>query len=81
MSAIDTTDDAAFVVADNDGAVPDEIPATASWTYLRLRAPKYPLAKLRAWRKLLTPFDRAFVFFKHEAEGVGPKLALRMQAL
>jgi uncharacterized protein YecE (DUF72 family) len=73
--------DAAFAVADNDGAVPDEIPATASWTYLRLRAPEYPLAKLRAWRKLLAPFDRAFVFFKHEGDGVGPKLALKMQAL
>jgi len=71
--------DAALVVADNDGAVPAALPATASWTYLRLRAPDYPPEKLEAWRKLLPPFDRAFVFFKHEAEGAGPKLAARMQ--
>jgi uncharacterized protein YecE (DUF72 family) len=72
---------AACVVADNDGAVPKALPAPASWTYLRLRAPEYPPAKLRAWRKLLARFERAYVFFKHEADGTGPKLAQRMQKL
>jgi uncharacterized protein YecE (DUF72 family) len=72
---------AAFVVADNDGNVSKELPAPASWTYLRLRAPEYPAAKLRAWRKLTTKFDRAYVFFKHEAQGTAPKLAERMQKL
>lgn len=73
--------DAAFVVADNDGAVPAGLPAPAGWTYLRLRAPEYPAGKLRAWRELLSGFERAFVFFKHEAEGAGPKLAEQMQRL
>jgi len=73
--------DAALVVADNDGNVPEALPASAGWTYLRLRAPGYPPAKLRAWRERLTPFERAYVFFKHEAEAAGPKLAERMQRL
>jgi uncharacterized protein YecE (DUF72 family) len=73
--------DAAYVVADNDGTLPAALPAAAGWAYLRLRAAEYSPARLRAWRKLLTPFERAYVFFKHEDEGAGPKLARKMQQL
>ena len=73
--------DAAYVVADNDGTVPAELLAAAKWAYLRLRAPEYPAAKLRAWRKRLELFERAYVFFKHEAKAAGPKLAEKMQRL
>ncbi|MDX1561856.1 MAG: DUF72 domain-containing protein [Gammaproteobacteria bacterium] len=73
--------DAALVVADEDGKPPKTLPAPASWTYLRLRAPDYPPARLRAWHKRLASFERAFVFFKHEDDGTGPKLAERMQKL
>jgi uncharacterized protein YecE (DUF72 family) len=54
---------AAWVTVDNDGAEPPELPATASWTYLRLRAADYPDARLRAWRERCDAFERAFVFF------------------
>jgi uncharacterized protein YecE (DUF72 family) len=41
---------AAWVTADNDGGTPPELPATAAWTYLRLRAPEYTPATLQAWQ-------------------------------
>lgn len=72
---------AAWVTTDDDGSRPPELPVTADWTYLRLRAPAYPVRRLREWRKRCEPFERAFVFFKHEDEGAGPKLAERMQQL
>lgn len=72
---------AAWVVADNEGTAPEKLPGQADWTYLRLRAPAYPPARLRAWRRRLTRFKHAFVFFKHEDDGTGPKLADKMQRL
>jgi uncharacterized protein YecE (DUF72 family) len=69
---------AAWVTADNDGTVPPEIPATASWTYLRLRAPDYGDDALRHWRALCAKFEQAFVYFKHEDGAAGPKFAERM---
>jgi uncharacterized protein YecE (DUF72 family) len=73
--------DAAWVHSDDDGTLPDRVPAASSWTYLRLRAPEYPPARLRAWHRRLQPFDRAYVYFKHESDGTGPQLAERMQQL
>lgn len=73
--------DAAWVVADNEGALPDEIPTTASWTYFRLRAPEYKPASLRRWYARCGDFDHAFVYFKHEDDATGPRLAEKMQAL
>jgi len=72
---------AALVHADTAGDRPASLVQTAPWTYLRLRAPKYTPAALGAWHKLCLPFERAFVFFKHEDDAVGPKLAERMLAL
>jgi uncharacterized protein YecE (DUF72 family) len=72
---------AAWVTADNDGTVPPELPGTGSWTYLRLRAPEYTPDTLRAWRERCASFERAFVYFKHEDDGVGPALAQRMMSL
>lgn len=69
---------AAWVTADTDGSDPSELPRTAAWTYLRLRAPEYTDAQLRAWRLCCKRFERAFVYFKHEDEGAGPELARRM---
>jgi hypothetical protein len=48
---------------------------------LRLRGPAYGTESLVRWRDSLGSFERAFVFFKHEDEALGPKLAGRMQAL
>ncbi|HEY5568966.1 MAG TPA: DUF72 domain-containing protein [Gammaproteobacteria bacterium] len=69
---------AAWVTADNDGTVPPELPATASWTYLRLRAPEYTEATLREWKARCANFTRAFVYFKHEDGAAGPAFAERM---
>jgi uncharacterized protein YecE (DUF72 family) len=50
---------------------------TATWGYLRLRRAEYSRADLLSWkaRILSQPWDHAYVFFKHEDEGIGPKLA------
>lgn len=73
---------AAWVNVDTDGAAPSApLPATAPWTYLRLRAPGYEAATLRAWHDACAPFEHAFVFFKHEAAGTAPALAEQMQRL
>jgi uncharacterized protein YecE (DUF72 family) len=50
---------------------------TASWGYLRLRRTEYPGAMLAEWRHRIEsqPWSEAFVFFKHEDEGKGPKFA------
>jgi uncharacterized protein YecE (DUF72 family) len=50
---------------------------TASWGYLRLRRTEYANGMLAQWRRRIEsqPWDEAFVFFKHEVEGKGPKFA------
>ena len=50
---------------------------TATWGYLRLRRTEYTPAMLAEWRERIEaqPWDEAFVFFKHEDEGRGPKFA------
>jgi uncharacterized protein YecE (DUF72 family) len=68
--------EAALCVADSeDFATPLE--ATAGWGYLRLRRQDYDDAALRGWAERLKGqrFDETFVFFKHEDEGAGPRLA------
>ncbi|MDH3207532.1 MAG: DUF72 domain-containing protein [Gemmatimonadota bacterium] len=76
--------DMAFVCADTDDTEDDEPPvATASWGYLRLRRPDYEDVDLMRWSEQIGSLDwkRAFVFFKHEDEGAGPKLAARFRDL
>ena len=65
-----------------------ELPAThidksADWGYLRLRRVKYKKSDLVEWSNRIQAQDwqDAFVFFKHEDEGTGPKLAARFLAL
>ncbi|HKQ61582.1 MAG TPA: DUF72 domain-containing protein [Candidatus Polarisedimenticolaceae bacterium] len=74
---------AVLCVADTDeeGATP--LVATASWGYLRLRRQGYDDPQLRAWAERVgaQPWERAFVFFKHEDAGTGPKLASRFLEL
>lgn len=72
---------AAWVTADNDGGEPTDLPETAKWTYLRLRAPVYTDESLRGWRRQCERFDRVFIYFKHEDDGAGPKLAEQMMSL
>src|SRR5690606_31550283 len=73
--------DAAWVETDEDGAsAPDDLPRSARWTYLRLRAPGYTPEALDSWRRACATFERAYVYFKHEDEALGPALAERLQA-
>jgi uncharacterized protein YecE (DUF72 family) len=68
--------DFARVVADEGNGAP-ALTAAASWGYLRLRAPGYERSQLAAWAQAVqaTGWDEAFVFFKHEDSGLGPRLA------
>jgi len=71
--------DAALCIADTDkGTTPSE--ATTDFGYLRLRDDAgYERAKLEEWAKrihgMADRWQHAFVFFKHEESGIGPKLA------
>jgi uncharacterized protein YecE (DUF72 family) len=67
----------AWVVNDDADAEPADFLVTAPWAYLRLRREAYPRAQLAAWatRIRARDLDEAFVFFKHEDAGVGPRLA------
>ena len=51
--------------------------STASWGYLRLRGSQYTATQMAWWAEKVKAqsWQRAFVFFKHESEGLGPKLA------
>ena len=71
--------DCALVVSDTDEKPLTEISSTASWGYLRLRRTAYDQNDLAEWMKRVKDqkWKDAFVFFKHEDEGVGPKLAAK----
>jgi len=58
-------------------------PWTARFAYLRLRKIAYTDDELRRWldRLQAAGLDEAQVFFKHEDEGTGPRLAERLLAL
>jgi len=71
---------AALCVADSeDLATPFE--ATAPWGYLRLRRQDYDNTAVQNWARRIRAeksWSDAFVFFKHEDEGRGPKLAAQL---
>jgi uncharacterized protein YecE (DUF72 family) len=75
---------AALVVADTGEEEKDPpLLRTADWGYARLRRVEYPGDLLADWAKRLKEmgWERLWVFFKHEDEGTGPKLAARFQEL
>jgi uncharacterized protein YecE (DUF72 family) len=51
--------------------------STAPWGYLRLRKQNYSESELKKWVKNIKDqsWEKVFVFFKHEDEGAGPKMA------
>jgi uncharacterized protein YecE (DUF72 family) len=65
----------------DDGFEP--LPFTANWAYLRLRRVSYTERDLEAWLERLhaAGVGEAQVFFKHEDEATGPKLAERLLAM
>jgi uncharacterized protein YecE (DUF72 family) len=70
-------------LADTDENPSTEIIATAAWGYLRLRRTNYTEADLARWlaRIKAQKWEKAFVFFKHEEEAIGPEMALRFRKL
>ena len=70
---------AALCIAEAEDGVEVPFVSTAQWGYLRLRRPDYGDAELSAWvrRAREQPWQDAFVFFKHEDEGKGPRMAKR----
>ena len=75
--------DCALVVSDTDEKPLTEITGTAKWGYLRLRRTAYDDNDLVEWLKRVREqkWKDAFVFFKHEDEGTGPKLAAQFLEL
>ena len=73
----------ALCIAETDEGDDPPPVATADWTYLRLRKAEYSDAELDAWAGRLANggWDQAYVFFKHEDAGVGPRLAGRFMEL
>lgn len=71
--------DAALCAADTDEIEdPDTVLVpTASWGYLRLRRTEYEGNSIAEWaaRVKKQTWSDAFVFFKHEDEGKGPRFA------
>lgn len=67
----------ALCISDTDELPVTHIDKTAHWGYLRLRRVNYLEAELREWIKRIKAqkWEQTFVFFKHEDEGTGPKLA------
>ena len=67
----------ALCISDMDERPVSHIDKTADWGYLRLRRVNYSKADLRKWiaRMKAQDWKTTFVFFKHEDEGTGPRLA------
>jgi uncharacterized protein YecE (DUF72 family) len=74
---------AALVVSDVDDAPEPPLVPTADWGYFRLRRTAYAPDALARWlaRAKEQGWREAFVFFKHEDAGTGPKLAGEFLAL
>ncbi len=74
---------AALCIADAENDLIIPFVATAKWGYLRLRRTVYKKAVLKAWASRIAAqkWKEAFVFFKHDDIGRGPKMARQFLAL
>ncbi len=74
---------AAWCVADTGEEGDPPFVSTADWGYMRLRRVEYTEDDLRAWadRVRSQAWNEAFVFFKHEEAGTGPRLAARFMEM
>ena len=73
----------ALCLAEMEDTETYDLVATATWGYLRLRRSDYTPTDLVNWKQriLSQPWNHAYVFFKHEDEGIGPKLAAQFLEL
>ena len=71
----------AFVLAESEKVSAPRV-ATADWGYLRLRREDYVDKDVLEWGDWIAAqsWKRAFVYFKHEDAGIGPKLAKKLIA-
>jgi uncharacterized protein YecE (DUF72 family) len=71
----------ALCIADTENIVTPTV-ATADYGYLRLRREDYGKIDIERWAKFVRDHENAwrdaFVYFKHEESGIGPKLAADM---
>jgi len=74
---------ASLCIAEAEGDLEVPFVATADWGYLRLRQPDYRDSELRTWVKRIRKqkWRDSFVFFRHEDEARGPRLAERFLEL
>jgi uncharacterized protein YecE (DUF72 family) len=73
----------ALCFADGEDIPGSQLVSTTDWGYVRLRRVEYTDNDLRKWIERLRSHDwnTAYVFFKHEDTGTGPKLARRFLEL
>ncbi len=73
----------ALCISDTDDLPVSHIDKTADWGYLRLRRVEYSEDNLREWLERIRQqeWKETFVFFKHEDEATGPRLAAEFLSL
>jgi uncharacterized protein YecE (DUF72 family) len=73
----------ALSITDTDEMPVSQIENTADWGYVRLRRVNYSKSELKKWiaRMRAQEWTNTYVFFKHEDEGTGPKLAAQFLKL
>jgi len=71
--------DCGLCISDEEDGLPQPLVDVGAFGYLRLREERYSDAELESWIKRMRSQDwsEAYVFFKHEDVGSGPKLAAR----
>ena len=71
----------ALCLADSESLATPIVP-TADYGYLRLRREDYQAPDVMRWTETIKAQEKlwsdAFVYFKHEESGIGPKLAMQM---
>ena len=74
---------AAWCVADTGEEGDPPFVSTADWGYLRLRRVVYEESDLTSWAERVREesWGEAYVFFKHEDAGTGPRLAARFMEI
>ncbi len=73
----------ALVTADTEDTTDARLADTGETGYLRLRRESYSESELREWAERIDGqnWQKAFVFFKHEGEAIGPRLAKQFDLL
>jgi uncharacterized protein YecE (DUF72 family) len=68
---------AVLAASDQDDAPEPPVVPTGRFGYFRLRRQGYDATAIARWAERITaqPWDAAWVFFKHEDSGTGPRLA------